>query len=87
MNYDTIKNHLEAAHSILINTGDELDLHNLALYGTSMNKKDWRTAISALEETGASADCPPEFWREMLEAARELELPRYQTRIEKQLGV
>ncbi|RYG70770.1 hypothetical protein EON80_06940 [bacterium] len=87
MNYDSIKSRLETAHSILINSGDELDLQNLAVYASSMGRKDWRTAISCLEETGASAMPDPAFWRELLEAAKELELPRYQARIEKQLGV
>lgn len=86
MNYQTIKTHLEAAHAILIRTGDELDLQNLGLYGASISRKDWRTALSALEETGASADCDAEFWVELLAAARELELPRYIARIEKRVG-
>lgn len=82
MNYDSIKTHLEAAHRILIRTGEELDLQNLAVYSASLGRKDWRTAISALEECGASADCDGEFWREMLLVARELELPRYTARFE-----
>lgn len=83
MNYDSIKTHLEAAHRILIRTGEELDLQNLAVYSAALKRKDWRTAISALEETGASADCDGAFWGELLAAARELELPRYVARIEK----
>jgi hypothetical protein len=86
MNYDSIKTHLENAHRILIRTGDELDLQNLAVYSASLGRKDWRTAISALEECGASADCDAEFWVELLNAARELELPRYVARIEKWVG-
>jgi hypothetical protein len=85
MNYESIKSHLESAHRVLIHSGEELDLQNLAVYASSMSRKDWRTAISCLEETGASAMPDQEFWRELLEAARELELPRYQARIEKQL--
>ena len=86
MNYQTIKSHLEAAHRILIHSANELDLHNLAVYSAAIARKDWRTAISALEETGASGDCDASFWVELLAAARELELPRYVARIEKRVG-
>ena len=85
MNYDSIKTRLEKAHSILILTGEELDLHDLGFFPAAIKKKDWRGALSCLEECGASARCAPEFWIELLEAARELELPRYVTRIEKRI--
>ncbi|RYX84305.1 hypothetical protein EON83_10340 [bacterium] len=85
MNYDSIKSHLENAHRVLIHTGEDLDLQNLAFFDGALKRKDWRAALSALEECGAATPVEPDFWHEMLSAARELELPRYQARIEKQL--
>lgn len=85
MNYDSVKTHLEAAHSILIRTGEELDLQNLSYFASFLKAKDWRGALSALEECGAATDCDAEFWREMLVVAHELELPRFQARIEERV--
>jgi hypothetical protein len=59
MNYDSIKTHLEAAHSALIRSGEELDLHNLSYFTSYLKAKDWRGALSALEECGAATDCHP----------------------------
>ena len=85
MNYDTIKSHLERAHSILVATGEDLDLHELGAFNPSIKSKDWRMATAILEECGAATAVDPDFWRELLGAARELELPRYIARIEKHL--
>ncbi len=85
MNYDTIKNHLERAHSILVATGEDLDLHELGAFNPSIARKDWRMATAVLEECGAATAVDPDFWRELLAVARELELPRYVGRIEKHL--
>ncbi|HEX8463743.1 MAG TPA: hypothetical protein VF627_03925 [Abditibacterium sp.] len=82
MNYQTVKTHLEAAHRILIHSAQELDLHNLGDYSACLKRKDWRGALGALEECGSSTECDAAFWREMLGAARELELPRYVARFE-----
>ncbi len=86
MNYQSIKTHLESAHSILIETGEELDLHELGSFPAAIARKDWRMATAILEECGASANCEGEFWRDLLLAARELELPRYIARIEKRVA-
>lgn len=86
MNYQTIKTHLESAHSILIETGEELDLRELGSFPAAIARKDWRGATAILEECGASANCDARFWVELLAAARELELPRYVARIEKRVG-
>lgn len=84
MNYETIKTHIEEAHRILIHSAEDLDLHNLGEYNVCLKRKDWRGALGALEECGASAtSCEPQFWVEMLAAAKELELPRYCARFEK----
>ena len=85
MNYQTIKTHLENAHSILIETGEELDLREMGAFPAAIKGKDWRGATAILEECGASANCDPAFWSELLKAARELELPRYVARIEKRV--
>jgi hypothetical protein len=85
MNYDSIKTRLEKAHSILIQTGEELDLYDLGFFPAAIKKKDWRGALSCLEECGVSANCDSEFWIELLDAAKELELPRYVTRIQKRI--
>ncbi len=85
MNYQTVKTHLENAHRVLIHSGEDLDLQDLAFFDGALKRKEWRAALSALEECGAATPVDVEFWRELLEAARELELPRYQTRIESQL--
>lgn len=85
MNYQTVKTHLETAHALLIRTGTDLDLHDLGFFPAAIAKKDWRGAIGVLEECGSATDCDIEFWRELLLAARELELPRYVARIEKRL--
>lgn len=85
MNYQTIKTHLERAHSILIQSGEELDLHELGSFPAALARKDWRGATAILEECGASAGCGADFWRELLAAARALELPRYVARIEMRL--
>lgn len=82
MNYDRIKHHLERAHSILIESGEELDLHELGAFPAALARKDWRGATAILEECGASANCDAAFWREMLLVARELGLPRYVARFE-----
>ncbi len=87
MNYQTIKTHLESAHSILIESGEELDLHELGSFPAAIARKDFRMATAILEECGASANCDASFWVELLAAARELELPRYVARIEKRLGL
>ena len=86
MNYQIIQTHLENAHSILIETGEELDLHELGSFPAAIARKDWRGATAILEECGASANCSADFWRELLVAARELGLPRYVARIEKRIG-
>lgn len=85
MNYQTIKTHLEAAHAVLIETGEELDLHELGSFPAAIARKDWRGATAVLEECGAAANCEASFWVELLAAARELELPRYIARIEKRV--
>ena len=85
MNYATIKTHLEAAHSILVATGEHLDLHELNAFPAALTRKDWRMAAAILEECGAATAVNPSFWRELLGAARELELPRYVARIEAHL--
>ncbi|BCM93468.1 hypothetical protein IAD21_05359 [Abditibacteriota bacterium] len=85
MNYDTVKTHLENAHRVLIHSGEDLDLQDLAFFDGALKRKEWRAALSALEECGAATPVNADFWREMLNAARELDLPRYQARIEKQL--
>lgn len=85
MNYDTVKNHLENAHRVLIHTGEDLDLHELGAFNPAIKRKDWRMAAAILEECGAATSVDTEFWRELLVAARELELPRYIERIEKHL--
>jgi len=85
MNYQTIKTHLERAHSILIATGRDLDLHELGAFSPSIKRKDWRMATAILEECGGATDVADEFWGELLLAARELELPRYVARIEKRV--
>ena len=85
MNYDTIKTHLENAHRVLIHTGEDLDLHELGAFNPALKRKDWRMATAILEECGAATSVDGDFWRELLGAARELELPRYIERIEKQL--
>ncbi len=87
MNYQTVKTHLESAHSILIASGEELDLHELGSFPAAIARKDFRHATAILEECGASANCEADFWRELLLAARELELPRYIARIEKRVGL
>lgn len=85
MNYQSIKTRLENAHRVLIHSGEDLDLQDLAFFDGALKRKDWRGALGALEECGAATPVATEFWSELLEAARELELPRYQSRIEKQL--
>lgn len=85
MNYQTVKTHLERAHAILISTGQDLDLHELGAFSPAIKRKDWRMATAILEECGSATSVNDEFWRELLSAARELELPRYIARIEKQL--
>ena len=85
MNYQTIKTHLERAHAILIESGHDLDLHELGAFSPTLSRKEFRMATAILEECGAATSVHVEFWRELLEAARELELPRYIERIEKQL--
>lgn len=85
MNYATIKTHLEAAHALLIETGHDLDLHELGAFSPTLNRKDFRMATAILEECGSATAVSSAFWRELLGAARELELPRYVERIEKQL--
>ena len=85
MNYDTVKTHLENAHRVLIHTGEDLDLHELGAFNPAIKRKDWRMATAILEECGAATPVDGEFWRELLGAARELELPRYVERIERQL--
>ncbi len=85
MNYQTIQNHLEAAHSILISTGEDLDLHELGAFNPAIKRKDWRMATAILEECGSATSVDAEFWRELLGAARELEIPRAIARIEKWL--
>lgn len=85
MNYQTIKSHLENAHSILIESGEELDLREMGAFPAAIKSKDWRGATAILEECGASANCDAQFWVELLAAAKELELPRYVARIEKRV--
>ena len=85
MNYQTVKTRLENAHSILIETGQDLDLHELGAFPRALKGKDWRGALAILEECGAATVVADEFWRKLLEAARELELPRYVARIEKRV--
>lgn len=85
MNYETVKTYLENAHRVLIHSGEDLDLQDLAFFDGALKRKDWRGALGALEECGAATPVDAEFWRELMGAARELELPRYQERIEKQL--
>ncbi len=82
MNYHHIKTHLEAAHAILIETGEHLDLHELNAFPSAITRKDWRMATAILEECGAATAVSPAFWRELLDAAKGLELPRYVARIE-----
>lgn len=86
MNYQTIKTHLEAAHSVLIASGEELDVHELGAFPAAIARKDWCAALGVLEECGAATHCDPQFWRELLSVARELELPRYVARLEKRVG-
>ncbi len=86
MNYQTIKAHLESAHALLIESGEELDLRELGAFPAAIKSKDWRGATAILEECGASANCVAQFWVELLAAARELELPRYVARIEQRIG-
>ncbi len=85
MNYDNIRTHLENAHRVLIHTGEDLDLHELGAFNPAIKRKDWRMATAILEECGAATSVETAFWRELLVAARELELPRYIERIEKRL--
>ena len=85
MNYQTIKTHLEAAHAILVETGEHLDLHELNAFPAALTRKDWRMATAILEECGAATAVNPSFWRELLGAAQGLELPRYVARIEAHL--
>jgi len=84
MNYETVQSHLERAHAILIATGRDLDLHELGAFIPAIKRKDWRMATAILEGCGGATDVNGEFWRELLVAAKELELPRYVARIEKQ---
>jgi hypothetical protein len=85
MNYQTVQAHLEEAHAILIRTGEHLDLHELGAFSPALKRKDWRMATAILEECGSATSVDVSFWRELLEAARELELPRAVGRIEKWL--
>ena len=85
MNYQTIQTHLEQAHAILIRTGEHLDLHELGAFSPALKRKDWRMATAILEECGGATEVDSGFWCELLLVARELELPRYVARIEKQL--
>ena len=85
MNYQTIQNHLEAAHAILIQTGEDLDLHELGAFNPAIKRKDFRTATAVLEECGSATSVDATFWRELLGAARELDIPRAISRIEKWL--
>lgn len=83
MNYQSIQSHLESAHSILISTGEDLDLHELGAFNPAIARKDWRMATAILEECGSATTVDAQFWRELLVAARELELPRVVERLEK----
>lgn len=85
MNYETVKTHLERAHAILIATGRDLDTHELGAFSPALKGKDWRMATAILEECGGATEVDSGFWSELLLVARELELPRYVARIEKQL--
>lgn len=85
MNYRHIQARLERAHSILIATGEDLDLHELGAFNPAIARKDWRHATAVLEECGAATAVDSGFWSELLIVARELELPRYVGRIEKHL--
>ena len=85
MNYATIKSHLEKAHSILISSGEDLDLRELGAFNPAIARKDWRMATAILEECGSATTVDASFWRELLSAARQLELPRAVERIEKWL--
>lgn len=87
MNYQTIQSHLERAHAILIETGEDLDLHELGAFSPAIKRKDWRMATAILEECGSATAVDATFWRELLEAARELEIPRAVGRIEKWLSL
>ena len=87
MNYQSIQTHLERAHSILIETGEELDLHELGAFPAALARKDFRGATAILEECGASAQCSADFWIPLLAAARELGLPRYVARLEKRVNL